>query len=133
MNHCVLGDDAELRRIRLDNLELHRAHTSSNKESIALANGAVGLQEVGLEVNVEQVAGKALDGIVEWQNVYALAVFNVVAWMYGAQVTKLDAKVVTSHCTRELTNGVRQRPSEQPLTLVHLNLALRHVIASQAN
>ena len=42
MDNSVLSDDAELRRVRLDDLELHRAHAAANEESVSLADGAVG-------------------------------------------------------------------------------------------
>jgi hypothetical protein len=44
-----------------------------------LADGAVCLQEVGLEERVEQVARHALDGVVDGQHVDALAVLHVSA------------------------------------------------------
>ena len=48
-----------------------------------LADGAVGLQEVGLQEGVKQVAGHALDGVVDGQHVDALAILDVSALQPG--------------------------------------------------
>jgi hypothetical protein len=42
-----------------------------------LADGAVGLQEVGLQEGVKQIAGHALDGVVDGQHMDALAVLDI--------------------------------------------------------
>lgn len=42
-----------------------------------LTDGAVRLQEVGLQEGVEQVAGHALDSVVDGQHVDALAVLDI--------------------------------------------------------
>jgi hypothetical protein len=59
VNDGVLGDDAVLGWVGLDHLEFDRAGGALGKEGVALADGAVGLEEVGLEEDLEQVAGQA--------------------------------------------------------------------------
>ena len=44
-----------------------------------LAHGPVCLQEVGLEEGVKEVAGDALDGVVQGEHVDALAVLDISA------------------------------------------------------
>ena len=73
----VRRHDAVLGRVRLHHLELHGAHAAARQERVALADGAVGLEEVGLEVGVEERAGDALDGVVDGEDVDALAVLDV--------------------------------------------------------
>jgi hypothetical protein len=55
-----------------------------------LAHGAVGLQEVGLEVHIKQVARDALNGVIDGQHMDALAVLDVRAlqadnWWVGGE------------------------------------------------
>lgn len=122
VNDGVLGNNAVLRRIRLDHLELNRAHTAADKEGVALANGPVGwiweeycdalnvsrriegcdrdrcehtLKEVGLEIDLKEVASQALDRVVKRQDVDPLAVLDVCASMNRAKVAEPDADVVT--------------------------------------
>jgi hypothetical protein len=57
----VLRDDAVLGRVGLDDLELDAPRGALGEEGVALADGAVRLEEVGLEEDVEDVAGEALD------------------------------------------------------------------------
>lgn len=45
MDDRVLGDDAVLRRVGLDHLELDRSHASSDEEGVALSDGSVGCFE----------------------------------------------------------------------------------------
>jgi hypothetical protein len=57
----VLCDDAKLWGIHLDNLELDLSHATSACEEITLANGSVGLAEVGSEEDVEERASDTLN------------------------------------------------------------------------
>lgn len=45
--------------VNLDDLEVDGPHAATDLEDVTLADGAVRLQEVGLEVNIEEVAGKS--------------------------------------------------------------------------
>jgi len=51
--------------------------SSTNHTMAHLADGAVGLQEVGLQEGVEQVARDALDRVVDGQHVHALPVLHI--------------------------------------------------------
>ena len=48
--------DAKISRVGLNDLELHRVHGLTHKEKVALFHGTVGLEEVGLEVDLRQRA-----------------------------------------------------------------------------
>ena len=67
------------------------------------------LKEVGLEVDVEDVAAQTLDRIVEREDVDALAVLDIQALVYVNEIAQLNAQVVASN-------------------LVHLDLALLHIV-----
>lgn len=56
---------------------------------------AVGLQEVGLQESIEQIARETLDGIINGQNVHSLTVLDVRALVNGDDVTESDAEVST--------------------------------------
>lgn len=102
----VLRDDAVLGRVGLDDLELDAPRGALGEEGVALADGAVRLEEVGLEEDVEDVAGEALDRVVERQDVDALAVLDVVAGVDGGNVAELDAQIVASDCTSSSSHNV---------------------------
>jgi hypothetical protein len=57
------------------------------------SDGAVGLQEVGLQESIEQIARETLDGIINRQNVDSLTVLDVGALVNRDDVTESDAKV----------------------------------------
>lgn len=111
----ILGDNAVLGGIDLDHLELDLSHTAADDEEVALADGAVGLTEVGGEENVEEGASDALDGVGNGENSNALGlkrvlvlrlraqvatsttyIFNVGARLDGNHVAVLDAEVVAN-------------------------------------
>ena len=72
------------------------------------------LEEVGLQEDIENVARKTLDRVVEGEDVYPLAVLNVVAGMYADEITELDAQVI-------------------PCDLVELNAALLDVVRADTD
>ena len=74
-------------------LELHRVHGLADQEQVALAQRAVRLQEVRLEVDVEQVAGHTLDRVVQRQDVHLLAVRHVLLRRDRHNVTQTHAEV----------------------------------------
>ena len=82
--------------VGLDDLELDGVHGGPDEEEVALLDGPVGLEEVGLEVDVEEVAGDALDGVVEGEDVDALAVRDVAAGRDGHNVGETDAEVLAN-------------------------------------
>jgi hypothetical protein len=53
VDNCVLGNNAELWGIYLDNLELYLSHATASCEGVALSDGSVGFSEVRGEENVE--------------------------------------------------------------------------------
>ena len=53
------------------------------------------LKEIGLEIDIEDIAAQPLNRVIEWQNVYALSIFDVKTLMDIDKVTKLDAKIIT--------------------------------------
>ena len=61
MDHGVLRHYAVLCRIGLDDLELNRTTCATSDKGIALAYWAVGLEEVRLEEDLEDVASQACE------------------------------------------------------------------------
>jgi hypothetical protein len=80
----VRRDDAARLRVGLNDLELDLAHAALAGEEVALVDRAVGLHEVRLEEDLEEVAGDALDCVIDGQDVDALAVLDVLAGVHGA-------------------------------------------------
>jgi hypothetical protein len=74
-----------------------------------LAHGAVGLQEVGLEEGVEQVAGDALDGVVNGQHVHALAVLDISALGGRGEGDAREGVECEVHCCRQGREGAGGR------------------------
>jgi hypothetical protein len=77
MDNGVLGDDAVLGRIDLDDLELDGPHTSADGEQVALPDRSVGFEKVWFEINIEQRSGEALDAVGDGEDGDALGVFDV--------------------------------------------------------
>ena len=75
----VRCNNAVLSGIRLHNLELNSTHPTSREESVALADGTVGLKEVWLQVHVKQVPTDALYRVTERKHVDPLPVLHVSA------------------------------------------------------
>ena len=65
MDDRVRRDDALLGRVRLDDFELDGVHGLPDEEEVALPHRSVGLEEVGLEVDVEQIARDAFDRVIQ--------------------------------------------------------------------
>mmetsp|Transcript_1537 Transcript_1537/g.3370 ORF Transcript_1537/g.3370 Transcript_1537/m.3370 type:complete len:200 (+) Transcript_1537:2059-2658(+) len=94
MDDRVWRHDAVRGGVRLDHLELHRVHRAPHEEEVALLHGAVGLEEVRLEVHVEQVPRHALDGVVDGEDVHALPVRDVPARRDRDHVGEAHAQVL---------------------------------------
>lgn len=62
VDDCFGCNNAALTRICLDDLEFDSPHRSTDQEQIALAHGAICLQEVGFEEDIEQVTLNTLTG-----------------------------------------------------------------------
>mmetsp|Transcript_3034 Transcript_3034/g.7689 ORF Transcript_3034/g.7689 Transcript_3034/m.7689 type:complete len:505 (+) Transcript_3034:1102-2616(+) len=89
----VRGHDAVGGGIRLHDLEFDGVHGRADQEQVSLFHGTVRLQKVRLEVDVEQVAGHALDGIVQWEDVHALPVRDVPTIRHGDDVGESHAEI----------------------------------------
>jgi hypothetical protein len=72
------------------------------------------LKEIRLEIDIEDIAAQTLNRVVEWQNVYALSIFDVKTLVDIDKITKLDAKIVTCN-------------------LVHLYAAFFDIVRAQAD
>mmetsp|Transcript_33468 Transcript_33468/g.109659 ORF Transcript_33468/g.109659 Transcript_33468/m.109659 type:complete len:203 (+) Transcript_33468:2238-2846(+) len=94
MNGGVWSNDDKLARLDTHDLELHRPEAATHQKEVALASRTIGLQEVGLQVRVEEVAREALDGVIQGQDMHALAVRNVTARMDGNDVTEPATEVL---------------------------------------
>ena len=55
------------------------------------------LEEIRLDIHIEDIATQTFNRVVEWQDVYALSIFNVKTLVDIDKVTKLDAKIVARH------------------------------------
>jgi hypothetical protein len=71
-------------------------------------------KEVWLEVDIEDIATKTFDRVIEGKNVYPLAIFYVQTLMDIDKIAKFYSQVI-------------------PGNLVHLNTTLLDVIGTQAN
>jgi hypothetical protein len=68
VNHRILGHNAILWGIDLDNLELNLPHATTDGEEITLSHWPVGLTEVWGEENIEERASDSLNGIGDREN-----------------------------------------------------------------
>ncbi len=93
---------------------LYAAQMSISAAAFVRRLQRITFQEVGLEVNIEDVTTQTLDGVVERQNMNSFSVLDVETLMYADEVAKFDSQIVTSN-------------------FVHLNAALFNVIRTQAN
>mmetsp|Transcript_2893 Transcript_2893/g.6566 ORF Transcript_2893/g.6566 Transcript_2893/m.6566 type:complete len:307 (+) Transcript_2893:1305-2225(+) len=97
MDYGVWCHNNEFARIHSNHLELHGTEATAHEEKVPLTGGAVGLQVVGLQVSVEEVACETLDGVVQREDVDALSVWHVSACMDGDDVAQADSKIFPHH------------------------------------
>ena len=97
VDHRVGRDDAVVLGVGLDHLELDRAHPAADEEEVVLAHRAVGLEEVRLEEDVEEVARHALDRVVDRQDVHPLAVLDVRALVHRDHVAERHLEGSCAH------------------------------------
>ena len=114
MDDGVLCDDTVFRRVSFNDLEFHCSHATTDEERVTLANRAVSLEEIGLEVNLKDIATEPLNRVVERKYVNTFPVFNLLQRVDVDKVAQFAAKVVTRD-------------------LVDLDLALIYVIRAQAD
>ena len=70
-------------------------HCDKNSSTAIMQVKMRTLKEIRLDIDIENIATQTLNGVIEWQNVYALSIFNVKTLVDIDKVTKLDAKIVT--------------------------------------
>lgn len=103
--------------ISFDDFELDRPHASPHDESIPRVDGPVGLEEVGLEVDLEPVACEALHGVVNGQDVDPLAVLDVGAGLDGNHVAKADTQVVAHNSVHANLNKLEIKIHNQDIEI----------------
>ncbi|KAG1766301.1 hypothetical protein EDD22DRAFT_878536, partial [Suillus occidentalis] len=94
MDDSILGHYTEFGGFSLDNFEFHCPHAATNKECVALADRSICFEELGLEVDIEDVTTETFDGVVERQDVYPLAVLYVITLMDVDKIAKFHAQVI---------------------------------------
>jgi hypothetical protein len=94
VNVSIRRNDADLTGVDLNDLELDGVHGLSHKEHVALLDGPVSLAKVGLKVNLKEVAGHTLDGVVDGEDVDALSVRDILGLVDGNDITKANPEVL---------------------------------------
>lgn len=102
VNGRILSNNAVLGGICFDDFELDTSASATGEEGVAFADRSVGLEEIRLEEDFENVAGETLDGIVKGQDVYTLAIFDVVASVNVGNISQFHSKVVSGDCGQTL-------------------------------
>jgi hypothetical protein len=95
MDHSVLGNDTVLGGVGFNDLELDGSHTSSYEESVTLANRAVRIEEVRLQINFEQVTTQTLNGVVKGEDMYPLSVLDIETLVNIDKITEFYTQVVS--------------------------------------
>mmetsp|Transcript_14740 Transcript_14740/g.30439 ORF Transcript_14740/g.30439 Transcript_14740/m.30439 type:complete len:332 (-) Transcript_14740:364-1359(-) len=93
----VWSNDAIGAGIRFHDFEFHRMHSGSDQKQVSLFDRTVGLQKVRLQVDLEEISRNSLDGIVQGQDVNALAVRNISTGGDGDDVAQPDSQVFSNH------------------------------------
>lgn len=120
-----LAYNAIIGGIRLNDLEFHGSHATTDKEQITLANGSVSVQEVWLQINFEQASGDALDGIINRKDVNALAVFDVGTGMERNNISETDTKILTDDYSRP---KLKRCQDHKPRSLVRYMYSIFYII-----
>lgn len=77
--------------------------------SRTFAKRPIGLEEVGLEIHIEQVARHALDRVVEGQDVDLLAVWYVLLGVDGDDIAQAHAEVLSHNLATQKKSSLGQR------------------------
>jgi len=121
----VRGNDTVGGRISLHDLELDGVHGLADEEKVALLDGAVSLEEVGLEIDVEKVSSNTLDSVVEGEDVDALSVRDVAAGGDGDDIREANAEILTNDLVHPhvgiLTRIVSKHNADSVLSLLSLD------------
>lgn len=120
-------------RISFNHLEFNSSHTATNKESIALADGSIGFQEVGLEESFKEVTSQTFNSVINRQDMDTFTVFDIRTRMKSKHITKTNTQVVTDNFYDGWISNCNawNRMTKQNLPL--LILALLSSISSSAN
>mmetsp|Transcript_4701 Transcript_4701/g.7322 ORF Transcript_4701/g.7322 Transcript_4701/m.7322 type:complete len:212 (+) Transcript_4701:1611-2246(+) len=97
MNDGIGRNNAVGTGICFDDFELHRMHGGSDQEQVALLDGTVRLQEVWLQVDIKEISGHSLNGVVKRQDVNALAIGDVSAGSDRDDIAQTDTQVLTNN------------------------------------
>merc|ERR1719440_2620001 len=132
VDHRVGRDNAVLVRIGLDDLELDGAHAAAAEEEVVLPHRPVRLHKVRLEEDVEQVARDALDGVINRQDVHALAVLDIGALVDGDDVAEAHLEVLADALVHpdlaRLARVVREHDAHRVLAALALE---QHRVAAE--
>lgn len=82
VDDCVLCNDAVIRGVELNNLELYLSHTTTHGKKITHPYRSVRLKEVWLEVDFEQRTGETFDGVGNGEDSNALGVLDIRAGVH---------------------------------------------------
>lgn len=84
-------------RVSLNHLEFNGSHATTDKEGVALADGSIGFQEVGLEESLKEVTSQTFHSVINRQDVDTLTVLDIRAGMEGQHITKTNTQVVADN------------------------------------
>jgi hypothetical protein len=102
------------RRLCLHHLKLYGTHTTASEEEITLAEGAICLQEVGLQVDIEKASRQTLHRVVDGKHVDSLAILDIGARVNADDITDTHTQIATDHT-------------------VHSNLSISTLVVGQDN
>mmetsp|Transcript_3985 Transcript_3985/g.6142 ORF Transcript_3985/g.6142 Transcript_3985/m.6142 type:complete len:299 (+) Transcript_3985:1820-2716(+) len=74
--------------------EFYSPHATTHKEKITLPDRTICFQEVGLQVDVEQVACEAFYRVVDRENMDTLAILDVLTLMHRNNVSQTHSQIV---------------------------------------
>mmetsp|Transcript_1727 Transcript_1727/g.4031 ORF Transcript_1727/g.4031 Transcript_1727/m.4031 type:complete len:777 (+) Transcript_1727:352-2682(+) len=145
VNDSVGGHDTVGRGIRFHDFEFDGMHGRTNQKEISLFDRTVGLQKIRLQINLKEISGNSLNGVVQRQDVDALPVGNIATGRDGNDVGQTDSQVLSDHLVHAnvgvVAGFVRQDNANGIASLLSLDqdgvatkeLELFHLGGTQAN
>ena len=107
VDDCIGSNDTVRVGVDGDHRALHSTHAAADVEDVAFADRSIGFKKVGLEIDVEKVAGKTLDRVGKGEDVDSasalmrinipLAVLDVVGRRHMDEIGQLDGAVTPCH------------------------------------
>jgi len=94
MNHRVGGDDTVGTGVGFNHLEFDGMHSLTYQKQITLLDGPVGFHKVRLEVDIKQIARDTFNGIIERQNMNALAVRYITTRRHRHDITQTHPQIL---------------------------------------